>query len=112
MTTYYSPSQAIAAVPGLSQSQLMAFLDADLVRPTLSADGPLFRALDLARLELLCDLADHLDLQGDALGVVMALIDQVHDSRRHLRAMALAMEAEPQDLRARIGARFVELLNV
>lgn len=112
MTTYYTVKQTISAVPSLSQLQLAAFLDADLVRPTLSADGPVFRAADLARLELLCDLTDHLDLQGDALGVVIGLIDQLHDTRRHLHAMAEAMEAEPQDLRARVGARFVGILSV
>ena len=112
MTTYFTLDQTVAAVPGLSQPQLVAFLEAELVRPTSSADGPVFRAPDLARLELLCDLADQFDLADDALGVVIALIDQLHDTRRHLRAMAEAMEAEPQDLRARIGARFVSILAV
>jgi chaperone modulatory protein CbpM len=112
MTTYFTFNQAVGAVPGLSQPQLVAFLDADLVRPTLSADGPVFRAADLARLELLCDLADQFDLAADSLGVVIGLIDQLHDTRRHLHAMAMAMQAEPQQLRARIGARFMEILNV
>lgn len=112
MTTYFTLSQTIAAVPGLSEPQLVAFLDADLVHATKSAAGPVFRALDLARMELLCDLADQFNLEGDALGVVIGLIDQLHDTRRHLHAMAQAMEAEPQDLRARIGARFVGILNI
>ncbi len=112
MTTYFTFNQTIAAVPGLSLPQLVAFLDVDLVRPTLSADGPVFRAADLARLELLCDLADQFDLAADALGVVIGLIDQLHDTRRQLHAMAAAMEAEPQDLRQRIGARFVGILTV
>ena len=112
MTTYFTFNQTIGAVPGLSQPQLVGFLDADLVRPTLTADGPVFRAADLARLELLCDLADQFDLAADALGVVIGLIDQLHDTRRHLHAMAEAMEGEPQDLRARVGARFVGILAV
>ena len=111
MTFYFSVNQAIATVPGLSQLRLVAFLETELVRPTLSADGPVFRAADLARLELLCDLADQFDLADDALGVVIGLIDQLHDSRRHLRAMAQAIEAEPQDLRNRVGARFVGILT-
>ena len=112
MTTYFSRNQTIAAVPGLSKPLLAAFLDADLVQPTASATGVVFRAYDLARLELLCDLADQFDLQADALGVVIALIDQLHDTRRHLHAMAEAMEPEPEELRARVGARFVGLLSV
>ena len=112
MTNYFTLSQTITAVPGLSQPQLMAFMDADLVRPTASAAGPVFRAFDLARLELLCDLSDQFDLQADALGVVIGLIDQLHDTRRRLHAMAEAMEAEPQDLRSRVGARFVGILTL
>lgn len=112
MTTYFTLDQVISTVPGLSQPQLAAFLDAELVHPTLTADGPVFCTIDLARLELLCDLADQFDLQADALGVVIALIDQLHHARRHLRAVAQAMDAEPQDLRSRVGARVVSILTV
>lgn len=112
MTAYLTYDQTIEAVPGLSQARLAAFLDADLVRPTFSAIGPGFRPCDLARLELLCELSDQFDLHDDALGVVIGLIDQLHAARLHLRALAQAMEAEPQDLRQRVGARFVGILAV
>ena len=112
MMEYFTLSQTIAAVPGLSQSGLSAFLDADLVVPTTSADGPLFRPTDLARLALLCELADSFDLEGDGLAVVIGLIDQLHDTRRHLHAMSQAMQSETPDLRRRVGARFVAILAV
>lgn len=110
MTDFFTQDQTIATVPGLSLAQLDAFLAANLITPTVSATGPMFRRVDLARLHLLCELADHFDLDGDGLGVVIELIDQLHTTRRHLRAMAQAMEEEPQDLRLRVGARFVGLL--
>ena len=78
MTEHVTQEQAIAAVPGLSQARLAAFLDADLLVPLTFTDEPEFRPIDLARLALLCDLADHFDLEGDALGVVIGLIDQLH----------------------------------
>ncbi len=112
MTEHYTQDHAIAAVPGLSHSRLAAFLAADLVMPLSSTTGPMFRSVDLARLELLCDLADHFDLEDDALGIVIGLVDQLHTARLRLHAMALAMEAEPQDLRQRVGARFVAILAV
>ena len=110
MMDYVTQLQAIAVVPGLSLPRLAAFLEADLVSLTTSATGPVFRVVDLARLELLCELADHFDMDADALGVVIGLIDQLHDTRRHLRAMAQAMSAEPLEFRHRIGARFVGIL--
>lgn len=112
MTEYFTQTQAILAVAGLSQSQLAAFVNAELIAPKPSPDGPLFRAVDIARLALLCDLADHFDLEGDALAVVVGLIDQLYVTRLHLHAMAQAVQAEPQDLRSRVGARFIGLLAV
>ena len=112
MSGYFTVDQALAAVPSLSQSQLGIFLAEGLVAAQPSPEGPLFRAVDLARLALLSDLADHFDLEGDALAVVIELIDQLHTTRQHLRAMAQAMEVEPQELRARVGARFIGLLAV
>lgn len=112
MIRYFTQEQVIAAVPTLSQARLAAFLLADLVTPVQGQSGPVFRAIDLARLELLCDLADHLDLKGDALGVVIALIDQLHDARRDLHAIAQAMADEPQDLRMRVGARLISILTL
>ena len=112
MTEYFTQRQVIAAVPGLSPARLAAFLDADLMVPAQSTAGPMYRPVDLARLELLCDLADQFELRADALGVVIGLIDQLHAARLRLHAMAQAMEAEPQDLRARVGARLVGILAV
>ncbi|WP_426031171.1 hypothetical protein [Cypionkella sp. TWP1-2-1b2] len=111
-THYFNETQTLAAVPGLSHSQLGVFLAEGLITAHPSPEGAMFRAVDVARLALLCDLAEHFDLEGDALAVVIGLIDQLHSTRQHLRAMAQALEVEPQDLRARIGARFIGLLAV
>ncbi|WP_054008775.1 hypothetical protein [Cypionkella psychrotolerans] len=111
-TQYFSETQTLAAVPSLSHSQLDVFLAEGLIAAHPSPEGAMFRAVDVARLALLCDLAEHFDLEGDALAVVIELIDQLHSTRQHLRAMAQALEVEPQDLRARVGARFIGLLAV
>ena len=112
MTTHYTKIQTIAAVPGLSDAQLAAYMAADLVVASPDTPDLLFRPIDIARLTLLCDLADQFDLDTDALGVVMGLIDQLHDARLRLFAMAKAIEPEPQDLRHRVGARFAGILAV
>ena len=112
MSRYFTEDQALAAVPNLTKSQLVIFLAEGLISAQPSREGPLFRAVDLARLALLSDLTDHFDLEGDALAVVIELIDQLHTTRQHLRAMARAIEVEPQELRARVGARFIGLLAV
>ena len=112
MTEYFTQDQAIAAVLGLSKARLEGFLSADLVHPRSSSTGAVYRSADVARLALLCDMADQFDLESDALGVVVGLIDQLHIARQRLFAMAEALETEPQDLRHRVGARFVGILTV
>ena len=110
MSDHFTEAEALALVGRLTRARLAAFLDAELVQPAAAPQGRTFRRIDLARLELLCDLADGFDLDGDALGVVIGLVDQLHAARHSLRAMAEAMEAEPVELRARVGTRLVAIL--
>ena len=108
MTARFTEDEAIAAVSRLTRTRLVAFLEAELVVPVQSDSGPVFYQIDLARIELLCDLADHFDLKGDALGVVMSLIDQLHTARHSLHAIAEVLQAEPAEVRQRVGARLIE----
>jgi chaperone modulatory protein CbpM len=107
MTLFMSEADTIVAVARLTSTRLHAFISAEVLVPVQSPDGPLFGPADLARLELLCDLAEHFDLEGDALGVVMGLIDQLHATRQRLHAVARALEAEPIEVRHRVGLRIV-----
>ena len=103
MSEHLSEDEAVRAVARLTRARLTAFLRADLVSPPRSGGRPRFREIDLARMELLCELSDEFDLQEDALGVVISLIDQLHAARRDLRAVAEALDAEPAEVRHRVA---------
>ena len=107
MNDFLSEANTVVAVTRLTHSRLQAFISAEVIVPVHSPDGPLFGPADLARLELLCDLAEHFDLADDGLGVVMSLIDQLHAARQQLHAVARALEAEPVEVRHRIGVRIM-----
>ena len=107
MTVFMSEADTILAVARLTHSRLQAFISAEVMVPVQSPEGTLFGPVDLARLELLCDLAEHFDLEGDGLGVVMGLVDQLHSTRQRLHAVARALEAEPIEVRRRVGLRIV-----
>jgi chaperone modulatory protein CbpM len=64
-----------------------------------------FAEADLARLQLLAELAEDFDLDEDAAALVVSLVDQIHGLRRQLRALAEAVTAEPEEIRARIRGR-------
>ncbi len=104
MSKRYSEEQVLEAVSRLTRSRLVSFIEAEIVQPVHSGDQRVFRQIDVARLELMCELCETFDLEGDALGVVMSLIDQLHDVRRELRLVLSVIDASgPEDLRLRIG---------
>lgn len=96
MTALYSETQIIQRLDGLSTTRLRAYVRAEIVTPVQTERGPAFREIDLARLELLCELSDEFGLNEDALGVVMSLLDQLHRTRCELRELVAAVERKPE----------------
>lgn len=104
MTELLSEDDVIITVTRLTRSQLARFIDEAFVKPQHGAGGYVFRPIDIARLELLCDLSQDLDLDETALGIVISLIDQLHDARQDLAAMARAIDILPADVQTNIVA--------
>jgi len=104
MTRYYSEEQTITTITRLTRSNLTTYVEHRFLSPTQSEAGPVYDAADLARIELICDLSEQFDLEGDALGVVLSLIDQLHGVRGELRRVMGAVQAQPEKVRDRIIA--------
>lgn len=102
MTDRYSEDDVITSVTRLTRSQLVTFIECEFVRPQREPGGYVFRRIDMARLELLCDLTQDLDLDETGLGIVISLIDQLHAARQDLATLAGAIEALPTDLQAQL----------
>jgi chaperone modulatory protein CbpM len=103
MTEFYSEEQVIATVHRVTRAHLVAFARAEVIRPVQSERGPVYRPIDIARIELLCDLAEEFDLRDDALALVMALIDQVHEARLLRRTLTAAILRETPEVRDRLA---------
>ncbi len=104
MSERYTEDETVNAVARLTRAQLHTFIELEIVSPIQTAQGFVYRQVDLVRLELLCELSEDFELEDDALGIMISLIDQLHSVRGNLRAVLTAIEAEPKDVRARIGA--------
>jgi chaperone modulatory protein CbpM len=104
MIDLFSEDEVVTTVTRLTCNRLVRFVEVDMVRPQRIDSGTVYRRIDIARIELLCDLSDDLDLDEAALGVVISLIDQLHAARHDLAFMTGAIDALPQDLRDRISA--------
>jgi chaperone modulatory protein CbpM len=102
MTERYSEDDVVATVTRLTRRQLVTYVEGDLVRPERDAGAWVFRRADLARLELLCDLSQDLELDETGLDIVISLIDQLHAARQKLATLAGAIGALPAELQARI----------
>lgn len=104
MTDSFSEDDVIATVSRLTRVELVSFIKAEFVRPERQGDRYIFRRVDIARLELLCDLTHDLEMDETALGVVVTLLDQLHAARHERAVMARAITTLPDDLQARILA--------
>ena len=109
MTGRYSEDQAIAAVASLTRTQLLSFVEAQIIVPLHTQNGVVFRQVDLVRMELLCELTEHFNLNDDALSIIISLIDQLHGTRGELECILQAIKEEPADVRKRLGHA---LLNI
>ncbi len=103
MSPRFTEAEVITTVTRLTPTQLTRYIEVAFVRPERSQNGYLFRTVDIARLELLCDLSQDLELDENALHVVIPLIDQLHATRQELARMSEALDALPPDLRASIA---------
>ncbi|TDK51444.1 chaperone modulator CbpM [Antarcticimicrobium luteum] len=104
MTDRFSEDEVVATVTRLTRSQLVRFVEGEFVRPQRDVNGYVFRRVDIARLELLCDLSQDLDLDETGLDIVISLIDQLHAARQDLATMGHAINDLPADLKAQVMA--------
>lgn len=72
------------------------------VAPVIGERGPVFDEIDVARVRLVCELKSDMNLNDDAVPVVLSLIDQLHGLRCELRSLAEAVERQPEEVRQRI----------
>ncbi|MEH6360931.1 MAG: hypothetical protein V7761_09380 [Amylibacter sp.] len=109
MTGRYSEDQAIAAITSLTRTQLVSFIEAEIIVPLHTEDGIVFRQVDLVRMELLCELTEHFSLNDDALSIIISLIDQLHNTRGELDCILQAIKKEPGDVRTRLGKAILNM---
>ena len=95
----------VARVQRVTLRELRLWVRQGWVRPAQGAAGPVFDELDIARVRLLRDLKKDMSLPGEAVPVVLSLIDRLHQTRRELRALGAALEDQPDDVRRAVLAR-------
>jgi len=102
---YLSETEVVARIEGLTVTRLRAYVSARCVLPEEREGRLAFRDADVARIALLAELSRDFDLDEEAAGLVVSLLDQIHGLRRRLREIGGALAEEPEEVRARLRAR-------
>ncbi len=106
-------AQVVEQVRRLSVAELRLWCEAGWVTPAQPASpggtGPVFDEIDIARVRLVCELRDDLGLDEGAIPVVLSLVDQLYGLRRELRALARAVEQQPDEVAAPVRAAYRSL---
>jgi len=92
----------IAEFRCLERHVLVAWIEEGVIAPHRDAAGYLFDRVDRARVALACDLHYRMGLEHESLPVILSLIDQLHDARRHLKALTQAVAEQPDHVRRKI----------
>ena len=99
--------EALATCRRVSAPDLTLWIERRWVRPHHTGPEPgrgwSFSAIDLARIELICDLRHDLAIDDEALPVVLSLIDTVHGLRRRLALLGEALAHLPPETRAALA---------
>ena len=95
----------------VERAEVMAWIEADWVRPEAGADPPAFRPVDVARLHLIQELHHDLAIDREAMPVVLSLIDEMYTLRRRIAALARAIAETPDEVRTTLYSRCRVLLQ-
>jgi chaperone modulatory protein CbpM len=99
-----TPDAVCRLVVGVHEAELQRWIDRAWLRPQWRDNTWYFAEIDVARVRLIVTLQVELEIDPDAVPVVLSLLDQLHDARRGLRLMQEAIaESLPPDQRLRLA---------
>ena len=99
-----SERELIESIERLESEALQRWIDLGWILPQNDSDSFRFDDADVARVRLICELHYELWIDEDSMSVVLSLMDQLYAVRRSLRTLSIAVEAQPEEVRARIVA--------
>jgi chaperone modulatory protein CbpM len=91
-----------ALFPGLSQVELVNWVEQGWVMPETADTGLVFHEIDVARVRLIHDLRSDMDVGEDAIALVLSLLDQVYELRSRMKSVLHVLETQPPDVQAAI----------
>ena len=98
----------VALFPDLRETELQAWVQRGWVRPEGTEPDWVFEEIDVARVRLIRDFRHTMAVPEETMPLVLSLLDQVYTLRGQMRAVARAVEGQPETVRAAILAALRE----
>jgi chaperone modulatory protein CbpM len=94
----------VALFPDLREAELLSWVERGWVRPEGTEPDFVFQDIDVARVRLIRDFRHTMAVSEETMPLVLSLLDQVYTLRGQMRAIARAVEGQPEPVRAAILA--------
>ena len=91
--------EVVAVVDGLTIRRLRAWVRHGWVRPQRVDNATMFSDVDAARLRLICHLRMDMNVNEDAMPVVLSLMDQLYGVRHEMRCLVEALDVQSNEIR-------------
>ena len=101
--------EEIVAELKVSRHEVTAWVAQRWVLPVEDERGQLFNEADRARILLIAELRQDLQVSDDVMPMVLRLLDQVYTLRRTLGELNRAIDSLPKDSREALHARLRKL---
>ncbi|TPW28629.1 hypothetical protein FJU08_16855 [Martelella alba] len=89
-----SENEVLQRLDRLTVERLSICITRSWVRPQPGALGPTFDETDVARLALIVELTEDMEVNDEAVPLILGLLDEVSTLRGHVRTLDAAVLAE------------------
>jgi chaperone modulatory protein CbpM len=87
---------------GLDRRELVHWVENRWVLPEREDRTWIFHEVDVARVELILEIRNEFAIEDDTMSLVLGLLDQVYDLRRHLGRLCDALAVQPPEIQAAV----------
>ncbi len=92
----------VGLFPDVREQDLQGWVERGWVRPEGQPPDWVFGDIDVARVRLIRDFRGAMGVAEETMPLVLSLLDQVYALRGQMRAVARAVEGQPEAVRAAI----------
>jgi len=94
----------VTQLSGLHRQDLERWISNEWVLPDGESGGYVFREIDVARVRLILELRDEMEVNEEALPIVLSLLDQLYDQRRRMKDLCdILRRIAPDELRRNLS---------